>query len=156
MELSQQEANTLIAIEKYLTTPSKGKIPPLGKKQSFPIHDKNKEKYKTIMYRGNRNSKKVSYTLLYQGRIVLIRVDLNYNSPHQTTVDGELMPANTPHIHFYDEEHYDKIAHPLPSKFSHTDDIVQTLYDFLSYSNVINLNDLRIYVQGGLFDEESN
>lgn len=155
MELSQQEANTLIAIEKYLTTPNKGKLPLPGKKHMFPIHDRNKEKYKAEMFRGAKNPNKSSYTLIYSNKVVLIRVDLNYNSPHINPNDHTILPANTPHIHIYDEEHYDGIAYPLPSEFSHTDDIVQTLYDFLSYSNVINLNQLRICVQGGLFDEES-
>lgn len=153
MKLSQQDAQTLIAIEKILTTPTKGNLPSPGKHQNFPLHDKKKNNYKATMYRGNKNPNKASYTLLYQGNIVLIRVDLNCNSPHMTTSNGEMLPPNTPHIHIYDEEQHDKIAYPLPKEFAHTNDILQTLYDFLAYSNVINLKELRICVQGGLFDD---
>ena len=65
--------------------------------------------------------------------------------------DGTVIESYTPHIHIHNGIN-DKTAYPLPDDFSNTNDIVQTLRDFLSYSNVINVNEIELYEQGVLFD----
>lgn len=102
------------------------------------------------MFTGKRNPNKATYTLRYNDNIMLIRVDIGYGGMH-TNPDGTTLEPNTPHIHIYNEKYGDKIAHPLPKEFSHTGDIVQTLIDFLKYSHIINVNQIKICVQGGLF-----
>ena len=159
MQLTQETADTLIKIEKVLLNPINVYIPqeprqtekyPLGYKglnNTFNINDLNVE-----MFRGSRNPKKVSYKLLYKGIFNLIRLDM-YGTRHMNP-DGKIFEPDTPHLHIYDEIYKDKWAYSVPPEFSNTEDIVQTFKDFLSYSNVINVDEIKIVHQGGVFDDQ--
>lgn len=61
------------------------------------------------------------------------------------------LPPRTPHIHIYDEielDHHN--AYLLPKNFTNPADIFQTLLDFFSYSNIIDIEQLEIKEQKGL------
>lgn len=152
MNLSQEEANALIAIEKYLKNHSIV-IPSQGAENKYDIYDSaGDQNYYAAMFRGRINPLKSYYKLIYRGNIRLIRVDIGYSGTH-TNPDGTVFPAGVPHIHLFDEVHHDKIAYPLPEIFNNTDDLAETLRTFLSYSNVLNVDEIEIIQQGGLFDE---
>ena len=152
MNLSREEAKALIAIEKYLTNHSII-IPSQGAENKYDIYDKTGDQnYYAAMFRGRINPLKSYYKLIYRGNIRLIRVDIGDGGTH-INPDGTIFPPGTPHIHLYDEVYHDSIAYPLPKIFNNTDDLPETLRTFLSYSNVLNVNEIDIIQQGGLFDE---
>ena len=91
--------------------------------------------------RSNKN--KASYTLFYNNKICLLRVDTYGNNAPHINSDGTIIPAKTPHIHIFDEQSGDHDAMPLPSSFKNADDIIETLVNFLKYCN-IDTNGVRI------------
>ena len=76
-----------------------------------------------------------------------------FGTRHINLDDGKIFERDIPHLHIYDELNKDKKAYSLPPEFSNTNDIIQTLKDFLSFSNVINVNEIKIIHQGGVFDD---
>lgn len=152
--LTNEEAATLRAIEKYLTSPAEVCIPAPGRTAMHGVEytrDERLHKDMTVsLYHGRTDVKKMSYRLLYRGTIKLVRVDLGDKSMHRNP-DGSVLLPGTPHIHLYDEEQEDHVAHPLPSEFASTDDLLQTLKDFLSYSHIINVDEIGLTPEGVLF-----
>lgn len=149
-ELTQQESELLIALEKLLSSPKKVNLPPQGEKNYHKVTNLKKDiNFDLTLSRGKRNPKKASYQLMYKNNIILLRVDteggMHYNH------DGTVIPAHTPHIHIYQEGHESHQAYRLPKSFSNQNDICVILLDFLSYSNIINVNEVKICIQGGLF-----
>ena len=138
--LSQEDADTLQIIEKALTNPKQVHLPPPNGTKIHAIHywrdNRRKDDMKLSTYHAQKNKKKVSYRILYNSCILLIRVD---------TQDA------TPHINLYREHYGDRFAYPLPKEFKDADDIVQLFMDFLSYSNIININEIQINIQEVLF-----
>ena len=159
MHLTQETVETLIKIEKVLLNLLNIYIPqephqtekyPLGYKDIntlFNINDLHIE-----MFRGSKNPKKVSYKLLYKRMFNLIRLDM-YGTRH-INPDGKIFETNTPHLHIYDEIHKDKWAYSVPLEFSNTEDIIQTFKDFLSFLKVINVSEIKIIHQGGVFNDQ--
>lgn len=148
--LTQSEADLLIALEKiFLQTPSI-KFPIPGKNTRYPIESTDShEKFTLAIVRGGKNRLKCSYTELNKANVILLRVDTEQGV--HINPDGVDVPA--PHLHIYREGYNDRFAYPLPDSFINSKDLVQTFYDFLNYSNVINTNDIHISIQGGLFDD---
>lgn len=157
--LTQEEANTLIQLSKYLLNPQSFRFPMQSETRVYPLRYARQETDKTDMnislYRGKKSAQKVSYRLLYRGNVVLVRVDLGDMSVH-TNPDGSVISSNTPHIHIYDENDEDRVALRLPDEFQDSSDIYQTFRDFLSFSHVINIGEIAIYEQGVLLDEDGN
>lgn len=155
--LTQEEANTLIQLSKYLLNPHAFHFPVQSETRVYPLRyarqETNKQDMDISLYRGKKNAQKVSYRLLYRGNIVLVRVDFGDLSRH-TNPDGSVIPPNTPHIHIYDQQHEDRVALPLPKEFQNSSDIYQEFRDFLSFSHVINVGELEIQEQGVLFDAD--
>lgn len=145
MNLSQDEARILIAIEKYLLEQDNIITLPLqGKHKIYSLEDlAHKEKFHLSMYLGAKNIRKITYQLMYQGRIILLRVDIGYSGTHFNP-DGTIIGPGLPHIHIYNENYADRIAYPLPPSFTDPNDFITALYDFMEYSNVINRNELQI------------
>lgn len=155
--LTTQEANILIKIAKAFLDPKKFKLADAGKTESYPLQEvfSKKRDLKMTMYSGRITSQKFTFQLMFRGNIILVRVDFGYPGTH-INPDGSIIPPKTPHIHMYDEETLDKVALPLPETFSNPNDFVQVLYDFFSYVNIVNISDIRICTQGGLFDENDS
>ena len=159
MHLTQETAETLIQIEKILLYPINIHIPQSNhQNEIYPLGytDENKifntKILSATMFRGSKNPKKVSYKILYKDQIRLIRLDL-FGTRHINFDDGKIFERDIPQLHIYDELNKDKKAYSLPPEFSNTNDIIQTLKDFLSFSNVINVNEIKIVHQGGVFDD---
>ena len=153
--LTQEEADTLSVIEKLLTNPNSIRMPEQGTTKIYPVHyfreGKRNNDMSVSTYRGTIDARKVSYRLLYNNNIVLIRIDTHYRTKH-INPDKTVIQPMQPHIHLYSEQHGDKYAYPLPQEFSDTEDIIALFLDFLSYSHIINVNEVQVAEQGVLFD----
>lgn len=150
MDLGKTEINTLLAIEKYLTDPKSVCIPEAGGTEKFSLRyhlrELDHDDMHVSAYKGKKDPRKASYRLIYAGNIILIRVDLGDRSPH-INPDGEIIPAMTPHIHIFREGFEDRTAYPLPSEFKDSNDLIQSLKDFLSYAKVMNVSEVEIRAQ---------
>lgn len=153
--LSQAEADTLRTLEKYLTDPNNVRLPSLRGKENYPVNYQRNNKRADDMavssFRGGKNPKKVSYKLLYDGNIILVRVDTQDSTPHSNP-DHTTIDRLQPHIHIYREGFGDKYAFPLPEYFRDSDDIGTLLKDFLSYSKILNVDKINLTEQEMLFD----
>ena len=152
-QLSEEEAQTLIKLEKILLNPTAINIPPKLGKEKYELTDtKNIQEFIINSNRSRKNARKISLILLYNNNIILLRLDTGHGI-HINPDNSEIL-GGIPHIHIYHEGFDDKWAYPLPSCFTNINNIAETLVEFFSYSNVINTNE--IYVQGGLFDDRSD
>lgn len=146
--LSQAEADTLQTIEKALTNPKQVHLPPPNGTKIHAVYylrdNHRKDDMKLSTYHAQKNQKKVSYRILYNSSILLVRVDTQDATPHINPDKKIIIPPYQPHIHIYREWYGDKFAYPLPNEFKDTDDIVQLFMDFLSYSNIINIDEVQI------------
>lgn len=155
--LTQDEADTLRVIEKYLIDPESVLIPP---PQKTCIHDiryrKDGQYYgnmKLSTFRSQKNSRKVSYRIIYDAYNTLVRIDTQDATSHRNPDGKIIIPPYQPHIHIYTEGYKDKFAYPLPSSFGNADDIIQLFMEFLSYSNVLNTDKISMVRQEVLFDD---
>ena len=151
MNLSNDEAQLLINIckklkDKVINIPSPGDT---RKYQSTDLEEIREFIYRMRQAKGNTSQRhKATYNLFYNG-IQLLRLDTDGNGLH-TNIDGSTIPPHTPHIHIYDEIELDHNAYLLPKNFTNPADIFQTLLDFFSYSNIIDIEQLEIKEQKGL------
>ncbi len=146
--LAQAEADTLRRIEKFLTNPHNITLLSPHRNSIHQMHyfhnGFRKDDMKLSTFHSEKNTRKVSYRILYNGNIVLIRIDTQDATPH-INPDGQLViPPYQPHVHIYQEGYSDKFAYPLPEEFQNTDNIIELFMEFLSYSNVINKDDVQI------------
>jgi hypothetical protein len=145
VNLSQSEADALIAMDKYRINEEQWDYPSLGGSISVPLRSEDKrEEFFLDISRGKIDLKKTKYQNRGRHVVVLARIDLG-GSPHRNPDDTEVA---TPHLHLYREGYGDKWARPLPSNsFSNVDDPWQVLQDFMRFCNVIE----PPYIRRGLF-----
>ena len=157
MYIEQTEADTLRMIEKYLLNPELVIIPALGVTDKYKIaYNRDNINFTNMAlstYRGRINKNKISYRLLYENAIMLMRVDTCDATPHINPDRLITIEPYQPHLHIYREGYGDKFAYPLPTEFSGSSNIVTLLQEFLSYSNVININNVKIFKEEVLNDD---
>ena len=143
-DLTQAEANALIALEKHRTNEQKWDFPMGGESISVPLQSADgREQFLLDMSRGRIDLRKVK--LQNRGRQVVVLVRLDLGGPPHRNPDGE--EIGPPHIHVYREGYGDKWAFPLPADFRAVADLWTTLDDFFGYCNVTR----PPVIQGGLF-----
>lgn len=152
MNISTDEGQLLINLEKAITDRAI-KIPFGGQTSAYAATDT--EGIKQFIYRmrqadGNTSIRRKATYILWYNKVQLLRLDTDGNGLH-TNTDGSTIAPHTPHIHIYDEIELDHNAYPLPKAFTNPADIFQTLLDFFTYSHVVNINELEIQEQKGLF-----
>jgi len=132
--LTQAEANALIAMEKHRATEDHSDFPMGGQSLAIPLQSPDKrEQFLLDVSRGRINLLKVKMQTRGRQVVVLVRLDLG-GAPHRNP-DGEEVPV--PHLHVYREGFGDKWAVPLPpGPFTAPDDLSQTLDEFLRYCNI--------------------
>jgi hypothetical protein len=145
LDLTQAEADALIAMPKR---PAKGdtvQFPSIGGKLVIPLQSVDKtEDFILDVNRSRINIAKITHQNRAHIVVVLLRLDIN-GSPHRNP-DDETVPC--PHLHIYREGYGDKWAFPLKTEqFGDTSDMVQTLTDFLNVCNVVELPPIQV----GLF-----
>ena len=68
--------------------------------------------------------------------------------------DGTTIPPYAPHLHMYDEScaHENKCHNAilLPEHFKNPNDCIRLMEDFLKSINVVDVEHLQIFQQGGL------
>ena len=142
--LTQDEADCLIRMEKHRSNDKLTVFPYPGESVELPLHSLDQQEHFLIdLSRSKIDLAKVK--MQNRGRliIVLVRLDLG-GAPHRNP-DGEEMP--TPHLHIYKEGFGDKWACSVPEEhFSDLSDISGTLDGFLLYCNVT----VRPYIEMGL------
>jgi len=141
IELTQAEADILIAMEKLYIENTKFEFPIAGHKISIPlVSSDQREKFILNVNRGKKNFAKITYQNRVRSVIPLIRLDLGTEG--HPNPDGTFLPG--PHLHVYREGFGDKIAFPLDlSAFCNIHDLFETLFDFMNYCNITNKPDIR-------------
>lgn len=145
VNLSQEEADALIALEKQRIDEKLWQYPGPGESLIIPLLsiDK-KEDFFLDVKRGRIDLYKGTFQNRGRNVVVLVRIDFG-GSPHRNPDDIEVP---SPHIHIYKENYGDKWAFPIPREFfTNISDPWQTLEDFMRYCNITN----RPIIQRGLW-----
>jgi len=134
IELTQAEADILIALEKVRENDDPVDYPGLGGNVCVPLVSVNKKEHFFLdVSRGRIDLKKGKYQERGRHVIVLVRLDFG-DAPHRNP-DGEEMPS--PHLHIYRPGFGDKWATPIPrDRFPDTNDLWRLLRDFMRYCNI--------------------
>ncbi len=135
INLTQAEADALIAMEKQRVDDQVWNYPELGGAATIPLASTDKkEKFFLDITRSRIDLAKGTYQNRGRNVVILVRLDFG-GAPHRNP-DGEEVP--TPHIHLYREGFGDKWAFPVSAdKFSNTSNLWQTLEDFMKYCNIV-------------------
>lgn len=134
INLTQSEADALIAMPKVRVDETQVEYPGLGGKVSVPLVSENKrENFLLDVSRGRIELRKGTYQTRARQIIILVRLD--FGGPTHRNPDDEEIPC--PHLHIYREGYGDKWAVAVPADgFPNVADAWETLSDFLRYCNV--------------------
>ncbi len=144
-DLTQAEADALIAIEKHRANDDQANFPMGGESVAVPLQAVDRrEQFLLDLSRASINLSKVKMQTRGQQVVVLVRLDLG-GAPHRNP-DGEEIPV--PHLHIYREGFGDKWAVGVPSDgFRAVGDVWTMFEEFLQFCNVTR----RPNVVQGLF-----
>lgn len=145
INLTQAEADALIAMEKHRATEDRSDFPMGGQSLVLPLQSSDKrEQFLLDLSRGRIDLLKVKMQNRGRQVVVLVRLDLG-GAPHRNPDDEEIP---TPHLHVYREGYGDKWAVPVPvDRFRGTGDVWATLEDFLRFCNITQ----PPHIERGLF-----
>lgn len=145
MNLTQAEADALIAMEKHRASEERSDFPMGGQSLVLPLQSADKrEQFMLDLSRGRIDLLKVKMQNRGRQVVVLVRLDLG-GAPHRNP-DDEEVPA--PHLHIYREGFGDKWAVPIPAdRFRNVGDVWTTLEDFLGFCNITQ----PPHIERGLF-----
>ena len=134
INLTQSEADALIAMEKHRVTEDRAYFPMGGQKLVLSLESVDRrEQFLLDVSRGQIDMLKVKMQNRGRQVVVLVRLDLG-GAPHRNPDDEEI-PA--PHLHLYREGYGDKWAIPIPvDTFRATNDLWTTLEDFMRFCNI--------------------
>ena len=134
IEISQAEADALIAIEKQCVEERNWLFPEPGGKLAIPLVSPDKRETFTLdITRTQIKLGKATYQNRARLAIVLMRLDLD-GSPHRNP-DGQDVPC--PHLHIYREGYADKWAFPAPADLDGSkQDLLSTLEAFMRHCNI--------------------
>lgn len=145
MNLTQAEADALLAVHKHRVNEDRSDFPMAGQSLILPLqsHDK-REHFLLDLSRGRLDLLKVKMQNRARQIVVLVRLDLG-GAPHRNPDDEEI-PA--PHLHVYREGYGDKWAIPVPAnRFTATADLWRTLEEFMQFCNITQ----SPHIERGLF-----
>jgi len=145
VNVSQSEADALIAMKKYRINDVQWDYPSLGGNISVPLRSEDKrEEFFLDIGRGRIDLKKTKYQNRARHVVILVRLDLG-GAPHRNPDGTEVA---SPHLHLYQEGYGDKWATPLPSSsFSNATDHWQVLEDFMKFCSIAE----PPFIRRGLF-----
>ena len=145
LNLTQAEADALIAMEKHRVNEDRSDFPMGGQSLTLPLQSPDKrEQFLLDLNRGRIDLLKVKMQNRARQVVVLVRLDLG-GAPHRNPDDEEI-PA--PHLHVYREGYGAKWAIPVPAdRFTATADIWATLEDVMQYCNITQ----PPHIERGLF-----
>jgi hypothetical protein len=145
INITQAEADALIAMEKHRATEDRTDFPMGGQSAIIPLQSADaREQFLLDLSIGRIDLLKVKMQNRGRQVVVLLRLDLG-GAPHRNPDDEEIP---TPHLHVYREGYGDKWAIPVPAiAFRDVRDVWTTLEDFLRYCNVTR----PPHIERGLF-----
>lgn len=134
-ELTQTEADDLLALDKGRVSDDPVSLPDLGRKLSVELLSTDKrERFNLDMNRSYVSLSK--YTLQMRGRAVVVLARLDIDGAPHTNPDDEELPC--PHLHLYRQGYGDKWAFPVPTEhFKDLRDRWQTLLDFMAFCRIV-------------------
>jgi hypothetical protein len=134
INLTQTEADTLIAMEKHCLDDRVWDYPGLGGAIAVPLVSADKkENFFFDLTRSRINLAKGTYQ--NRGRHVVVLARLDFGGPPHRNPDDSEVPC--PHLHLYREGYGDKWAFRAPAEqFSNLGNLWQTLEDFMRYCNI--------------------
>jgi hypothetical protein len=135
INLTQAEADALIAMEKRRIDDTRWNYPGLGGAILIPLTSADKrENFMLDISRGRIDLLRGKYQNRARQVIVLVRLD--FGGQPQRNPDDEGIPS--PHLHIYREGFGYKWAFPVPAEhFPNMSDLWQTLNDFMGFCNII-------------------
>lgn len=132
INLTQAEADTLIAMEKHRIDDTRWNYPGLGGSIIIPlISTDRRENFLLDISRSKIDLAKGTYQNRSRQVIVLVRLDFG-GQPHRNP-DGQ--EISSPHLHLFRKGYGDKWAVPV-DHFSNMSDLWQTLQDFMRFCNI--------------------
>lgn len=145
INLTQAEADALIAMEKHRLDDERWDYPGLGGSINIPLVSADKrEDFLLDVSRGKIDLLKGTYQNRSRQVVVLVRLDFG-GHPHRNPNGEEI---SSPHLHLYREGYGDKWAVPVPSdRFPNINDLWKTLEDFMGYCNIAR----PPFIERGLF-----
>jgi len=152
-DLSQKEADNLIAISKIRTDNKNWYYPSMGGSIRIPIISLDRrEDFSLTIWKSKAVLEKNTDHLMCRKTIILLRVDFAIPASYQLSLhrnpDGQ--EINGSHLHIYREGYDDKWAIPIPNEkfpFPNLNDDLATLLNFMNYCNIVD----RPLIQRGLF-----
>lgn len=145
INLTQDEADKLMAMTKRSVDEKDWLFPPPGESIAIPLTSLDKrEGFMLDVTRARIKLTKANYQNRARAAIILIRLDLD-GPPHRNP-DGKEVPC--PHLHIYREGFGDKWAEPAPpDKYPNTRDLFSTFEAFMQQCNITD----PPRIQKGLF-----
>lgn len=134
LDLTQAEADALIALAKHRLDVTEWDYPDLGGAVSIPLVSADRrEQFLLDLRRGRIDLARGTYQNRGRQVIVLVRLDFG-GAPHRNP-DGE--EIRSPHLHVYREGYGDKWAVPVPGdQFADLENTWKTLEDFMRFCNI--------------------
>lgn len=134
INLPQEEADALIAMEKHRADDQQYAFPLVGGEVIIPLVSPNRrESFLLDVRRGRIDLFKGTYQNRARQVVLLVRLDFG-GQPHRNPDDIEVA---SPHLHLYREGYGDKWAEPVPHEiFTNLTDFRQTLEEFMQYCHI--------------------
>jgi hypothetical protein len=134
IELSQAEADALIAMEKHREDDTVYQFPGPGERLAIPLTSVDKrESFMLDVTRAQIKVTKATYQNRARQAIILMRVDID-GPPHRNP-DGMDIPC--PHLHIYREGYADRWATSLPlDRYPDPTNLFSTFEAFMQHCNV--------------------
>jgi hypothetical protein len=144
INLTQDEADKLIAMEKRAIDEKEWLFPAPGERVAIPLTSFDKRESFTLdVTRAQIRLTKATYQNRARAAIILVRLDVD-GPPHRNP-DGEEIPC--PHLHIYREGYGLKWASPAPARYTNVLDLFFTCEAFMQQCNIIEPPN----IQKGLF-----
>jgi hypothetical protein len=145
IEITQGEADALIAMEKHRIDNKEWSFPGPGEAFAIPLTSGDKrENFLLDVTRGRIKLTKATYQNRVRQALILMRLDLD-GPPHRNPDDEEI-PC--PHLHIYREGYGDKWAQPAPHTiYPNPADLFSTFEAFMRHCNITT----PPIIQRGLF-----
>jgi len=134
IDLTQVEADALIAMEKHRTDDKEWEFPGPGQRLAIELTSPDKrESFMLDITRSQLKLTKATYQNRARQVVILMRLDLD-GPPHRNPDDQEV-PC--PHLHVYREGFGDKWAVPAPAaRYPNTQDLFSTFESFMQHCNI--------------------
>lgn len=143
-DLTQVEADALLAMEKYCEKDQVHTFPSLGGSLRLELRSQDgRETFNLDITRSRALLSKETFQTRARKTVILVRLDMD--GPTHRNPDGEEFPC--PHLHVYRAGYGDKWAMPLPPELTGVTGTMQLLNAFMDYCRIVE----KPEIEGELF-----